>query len=80
MGAIQVPGDGRPFVLMADHQPTGGYPKIACICKADLPRMAQMTPGELFTLHWITPEQGLKRWVSMNEQLNSLTALRGLLM
>ncbi len=78
MGAIQVPGDGRPFVLMADHQPTGGYPKIACICKADLPRMAQMTPGELFTLHWITPEQGLKRWVLMNEQLKSLTALRGL--
>ncbi len=77
MGAIQVPGDGRPFVLMADHQPTGGYPKIACICKADLPRIAQMTPGELFTLRWITPAQAIIRWISINEQIKSMTALHG---
>lgn len=31
MGAIQVPGSGRPLVLMADRQPTGGYPKIGTI-------------------------------------------------
>lgn len=46
MGAIQVPGDGRPFVLMADRQPTGGYPKIACVISADLPALAQKRPGE----------------------------------
>lgn len=45
MGAIQVPGDGRPFVLMADRQPTGGYPKIACVIDADLPRLAQTRTG-----------------------------------
>jgi len=78
MGAVQIPGDGRPFILMADHQPTGGYPKIACICKADLPRIAQMAPGKLFTLQWITRDQGLERWISMKKQIETLTALRGI--
>lgn len=44
-GAIQVPGEGYPVVLMADRQPTGGYPKIATIIGADLGRMAQLRPG-----------------------------------
>ena len=45
-GAIQVPGSGLPFVLMADRQPTGGYPKIATVIGADLGCMAQIRPGE----------------------------------
>ena len=45
MGAVQVPGDGRPVVLMADRQPTGGYPKIANVIGADLGRLAQLRPG-----------------------------------
>ena len=34
-----------PIALMADHQTTGGYPKIAEIAAADVPRMAQLAPG-----------------------------------
>jgi biotin-dependent carboxylase-like uncharacterized protein len=45
MGAIQVPGDGKPIVLMADRQVTGGYPKIATVIGADLGRLAQCRPG-----------------------------------
>jgi 5-oxoprolinase (ATP-hydrolysing) subunit C len=45
MGAIQVPGDGRPIVLMADRQSTGGYPKIATIIGPDIGRLAQARPG-----------------------------------
>jgi allophanate hydrolase subunit 2 len=48
MGAIQVPGDGRAIVLMADRQPTGGYPKIATVIGADLGRLAQLRPGARF--------------------------------
>ncbi|MET3845141.1 biotin-dependent carboxyltransferase family protein [Bradyrhizobium sp. OAE829] len=48
MGAIQVPGDGRPIVLMADRQSTGGYPKIATIIGPDLGRLAQARPGAVF--------------------------------
>ncbi|MGA8169331.1 MAG: biotin-dependent carboxyltransferase family protein, partial [Methylocystis sp.] len=45
-GAIQVPGDGAPLVLMADRQPTGGYPKIATAITADLDALAQARPGD----------------------------------
>ena len=45
MGAIQVTGEGVPLVLMADRQPTGGYPKIANLISADLGRFAQLRPG-----------------------------------
>lgn len=45
MGAIQVPGEGQPIVLMADRQSTGGYPKIATVIGPDLGRLAQARPG-----------------------------------
>ena len=45
MGAIQIPGDGAPLALMADRQPTGGYPKLATVIGADLGRLAQLRPG-----------------------------------
>jgi len=44
-GSIQVPPDGQPIVMMADHQTTGGYPKIATIIWPDLPLIAQCLPG-----------------------------------
>jgi antagonist of KipI len=45
LGTVQVPGGGQPIVLMADHQTTGGYPRIAEVISADLPRLAQAAPG-----------------------------------
>lgn len=44
-GDIQILGDGTPIVLMRDHQPTGGYPRIATVISADLDRFAQLRPG-----------------------------------
>lgn len=44
-GAIQVPGSGLPIVLLADCQTIGGYPKIATVASADLPRLAVLPPG-----------------------------------
>lgn len=44
-GAVQVPSDGQPIVLLADRQTTGGYAKIASVISADLGRMAQLSPG-----------------------------------
>ncbi|WP_291994268.1 biotin-dependent carboxyltransferase family protein [Candidatus Accumulibacter sp. ACC003] len=49
-GSIQVPGQGQPIVLLADGQTAGGYPKIATVISADLPRLAVMAPGQ--TLHF----------------------------
>jgi len=45
LGTVQVPADGAPIALMVDHQTTGGYPKIAEIAGADVPRLAQLAPG-----------------------------------
>ncbi len=44
-GAVQVPADGLPIVMMADCATAGGYPKIASVISADLPLLAQCTPG-----------------------------------
>jgi biotin-dependent carboxylase-like uncharacterized protein len=44
-GAIQVPGSGRPIVLMPDRGTTGGYPKIATVIGADLPALGRLPPG-----------------------------------
>lgn len=45
-GAIQVPADGRPILLLADHPTTGGYPVIAVVHSDDLPLAAQLRPGQ----------------------------------
>jgi antagonist of KipI len=45
LGTVQVPNDGTPIVLMADHQTTGGYPKIAEVASSDIPGLAQLAPG-----------------------------------
>ena len=42
---MQVPPSGVPIALMADHQTTGGYPRIAEIASADVARLAQLAPG-----------------------------------
>jgi 5-oxoprolinase (ATP-hydrolysing) subunit C len=46
LGAIQIAGDKKPLVLMADRQPTGGYPKLGHVARADIGRLAQVRPGE----------------------------------
>ncbi len=46
MGAIQVPSNGQPIVMMADSPTTGGYPKIGAVASADLPLLAQCVPGK----------------------------------
>ncbi|MEP7134132.1 MAG: biotin-dependent carboxyltransferase family protein [Chloroflexota bacterium] len=45
MGAIQVPSNGQPIVMMADSPTTGGYPKIGTVVSADLPLLTQCVPG-----------------------------------
>jgi antagonist of KipI len=46
MGALQVPGSGRPLLLMADRQTTGGYAQIATVISADLSAAAQAAPAD----------------------------------
>lgn len=59
MGAIQVPGSGQPVVLMADRQPTGGYPKIANVIGADHGRLAQLRPGARVCFRAVTRDEAV---------------------
>ncbi len=45
-GGIQVPPSGEPILLMADRQTTGGYPQVATLVAADIPRAGQLAPGD----------------------------------
>ena len=57
-GSIQVPGNGRPIVLLADGQTAGGYPKIATVISADLPRLACSAPGTRLRFAVVAPAEG----------------------
>lgn len=48
-GALQVPPSGQPTLFLADHPVTGGYPVIAVVVPADVPRAAQVRPGQRIT-------------------------------
>jgi allophanate hydrolase len=81
MGSIQVPASGRPIILMAERQTTGGYPKIATVASVDLPRLAQAVTGSLIRLRLVTQEQAEDLWIaqsrSMDEVLSSLDQATG---
>ena len=57
MGAVQVPADGKPIILLADRQPTGGYAKIASVISADLPCVVQKAPGSKIEFQLIDVEE-----------------------
>ena len=50
LGAVQVPPNGQPVVFLNDHPTTGGYPVIGVVLADDLPRCAQLRPGDEITL------------------------------
>ena len=58
-GSIQVNGEGAASILLADHQTTGGYPKIATVVSCDLDAVAQRRPGEALRLQAVAAEQAV---------------------
>ncbi|MBA3646655.1 MAG: biotin-dependent carboxyltransferase family protein [Gemmatimonadaceae bacterium] len=60
-GAIQVPPDGLPIVLMADSPTVGGYPKIGVVASTDLPVLAQLSPGECFQFEECSVQDAQRR-------------------
>jgi biotin-dependent carboxylase-like uncharacterized protein len=55
MGAIQIPADGQPIVLMQDRQTIGGYPKIGAALPMDTGKLAQLMPGATVRFEPTTP-------------------------
>ena len=57
LGAVQIPADGRPIIMLSDRQTTGGYAKIGTVCSVDLPKLVQCTPGRIIRFAPVTIQQ-----------------------
>ena len=82
-GAIQVSGDGIPTVLLADHQTTGGYPKIATIISCDTDRIAQHRAGQDLRFSVISCQQAIAQarafQTAKKQYLDRISVARGTL-
>lgn len=70
-GAVQVPPDGRPVVLLANHQTAGGYPVAAVVCAADLPGLAQARPGTVLSFVPVTVPEARAAYAEVLRRLGS---------
>ena len=70
-GVIQVPSDGNPIIMLADHGTIGGYPKIANVISADLDKLVQMPPGSYLKFREVTLEEAEKIFNFYNLETNN---------
>ena len=82
-GSIQVSGDGIPTILLADHQTTGGYPKIATVISSDINRLVQFRSNQSVKFVLINSNEALqktRKFLDMKEKyLEKLSISRGTL-
>jgi antagonist of KipI len=71
-GTIQALPSGKLCVLMADHQTTGGYPRVAHVISAHLPKFSQLSPGAAFTFSVTTIEEAEKMLLSLQDFILAL--------
>jgi antagonist of KipI len=67
-GSIQVPGDGKPMVIL-NELVTGGYTKIATVISTDLPKAAQLKPGDRVRFEPVPVEEGHRLIKEQEERL-----------
>lgn len=72
IGSIQVPADGKPIILMADRQTTGGYTKIGTVIKEDIVKLAQMGPNHTIQFEEITMEKAQQKYRDFYKNLKEL--------
>ena len=82
-GSIQVSGDGIPTILLADHQTTGGYPKIATVISSDINRLVQFRSNQSVEFMLINSNEALqktRKFLDMKEKyLQKISISRGTL-
>ncbi|QEM82734.1 biotin-dependent carboxyltransferase family protein [Halomonas binhaiensis] len=64
LGAVQVPPDGQPIILMNDRQTIGGYPRLGALTPLSCARLAQCMPGQPIRLQVITPERARREYLA----------------
>ncbi|URZ07850.1 5-oxoprolinase subunit C family protein [Clostridium felsineum] len=78
LGAVQVPRDGNPIILLADRQTTGGYPKIAQVVQVDLYKIAQMKPKAKISFKEISLEEAEKLYFQREKYIRDVKMSIGL--
>ena len=71
-GSVQVPASGKPIVMLADRQSTGGYAKIATIASVDIPLLAQATPGRKVQFRQVSVEQAQALYLERRRDMAAL--------
>lgn len=71
-GTIQLLPDGQMIILMADHQTTGGYPRIARVIERDLPVLAQLGANDKVAFHLVSLEKAEDLYLEFEKNLNLL--------
>jgi allophanate hydrolase len=68
LGAVQVPADGQPIILLNDRQTIGGYPRLGAIAPHSLARLAQCAPGQTVRLRPCEHGGALRQHLQLLEQ------------
>ena len=68
-GAIQIPGDGKPIIILGETV-SGGYRKIATIISADLPLLGQIKPGDRIQFERVSLDEAHRALRAMKDRLD----------
>ena len=72
-GAVQIPSSGRPIIMAADRQTTGGYTKIATVISADLRILGQLKGGDRMDFVPVTVEQAQNALILEQQYFRMIT-------
>ena len=73
-GAVQVPSGGMPLVVLADGPTLGGYPVIAGVVRADLPRLGQLRPGDAVRFREVSADDARLAFAEQQRALEGVAA------
>ena len=71
-GSIQVPAHGKPIILLADRQTTGGYAKIATVASVDIPKIVQRKTDHKIRFEAITVQEAQELYLKEQKELDKM--------
>lgn len=77
LGAVQVPPDGQPIILMNDRQTIGGYPRLGALTPQSCARLAQCLPGTAVRLAPVSPERARREYLQQLALWRHFTEVQG---
>lgn len=75
LGSIQVPSHGKPIILLADRQTTGGYAKIGTVATVDIPKLVQRKTDHKIRFQAITVQEAQKLYLEEEKEYTAMRAI-----